>query len=72
MNMMLEIFVIQHYDLYRLTDYSEIKNIGLFENRKEIVTLIEWPEKIENKLLIIKLIYFLNIMKRFKQKVFNN
>ena len=40
-------FIIQHYDLYRLTDYSEIKNIGLFENREEIVTLIEWPEKIK-------------------------
>ena len=26
-------FIIQHYDLYRLTDYNEIKNIGLFENR---------------------------------------
>jgi tRNA threonylcarbamoyladenosine biosynthesis protein TsaE len=39
-------FIIQHYDLYRLTNYSEIKNIGLFENREEIVTLIEWPEKI--------------------------
>jgi len=47
-------FIIQHYDLYRLTDYSEIKNIGLFENKEEIVTLIEWPEKIsetiENKI----------------------
>ena len=40
-------FIIQHYDLYRLTDYSEIKNIGLFENKKEIVTLIEWPEQIK-------------------------
>ncbi len=30
-----------------LTDYSEIKNIGLFENREEIVTLVEWPEKIK-------------------------
>ena len=40
-------FIIQHYDLYRLTDYSEIKNIGLFENKEEIVTLIEWPEKIK-------------------------
>lgn len=40
-------FIIQHYDLYRLTDYSEIKNIGLFENREEVVTLIEWPEKIQ-------------------------
>ncbi|MDA7480442.1 tRNA (adenosine(37)-N6)-threonylcarbamoyltransferase complex ATPase subunit type 1 TsaE [Candidatus Pelagibacter ubique] len=40
-------FIIQHYDLYRLTDYSKIKNIGLFENREEVVTLIEWPEKIK-------------------------
>ena len=39
--------IIHHYDLYRLTDYSEIKNIGLFENKEEIVTLIEWPEKIK-------------------------
>ena len=39
-------FIIQHYDLYRLTNYNEIKNIGLFENKEEIVTLIEWPEKI--------------------------
>ncbi|MDA7832284.1 tRNA (adenosine(37)-N6)-threonylcarbamoyltransferase complex ATPase subunit type 1 TsaE [Candidatus Pelagibacter sp.] len=40
-------FIIQHCDLYRLTNYSEIKNIGLFENKEEIVTLIEWPEKIK-------------------------
>jgi tRNA threonylcarbamoyladenosine biosynthesis protein TsaE len=39
-------FIIQHYDLYRLKDYSEIKNIGFFENKEEIVTLVEWPEKI--------------------------
>ena len=43
-------FIIQHYDLYRLTDYSEIKNIGLFENKEEIVTLIEWPEKIKESI----------------------
>jgi len=43
-------FIIQHYDLYRLTDYSEIKNIGLFENREEIVTLVEWPEKIKKNI----------------------
>jgi tRNA threonylcarbamoyl adenosine modification protein YjeE len=44
-------FIIQHYDLYRLTDYSEIKNIGLFENREEVVTLIEWPEKIKETIV---------------------
>ena len=40
-------FIIQHYDLYRLTESNEIKNIGLFENREENVTLVEWPEKIK-------------------------
>jgi tRNA threonylcarbamoyl adenosine modification protein YjeE len=44
------VFMIQHYDLYRLTSSDETKNIGLLENQKEILTLIEWPEKINNKI----------------------
>jgi len=44
------IFIIQHYDLYRLTSSDETKNIGLLENQKEILTLVEWPEKINNKI----------------------
>ena len=44
------IFIIQHYDLYRLTSSGETKNIGLLENQKEILTLIEWPEKIDNEI----------------------
>ena len=44
------IFIIQHYDLYRLTSSDETKNIGLLEDQKEILTLIEWPEKINNKI----------------------
>ena len=40
-------FIIQHYDLYRLTNSAETKSIGLLENQKETLTLIEWPEKIE-------------------------
>ena len=43
-------FIIQHYDLYRLTNSAEVQNIGLFENYKETLTLIEWPEKIERKI----------------------
>ncbi|MDB3888228.1 tRNA (adenosine(37)-N6)-threonylcarbamoyltransferase complex ATPase subunit type 1 TsaE [Candidatus Pelagibacter sp.] len=42
--------IIHHYDLYRLNSSLEIANIGLFENYKEILTLIEWPEKIERKI----------------------
>ena len=44
------IFIIQHYDLYRLTRSDETKNIGLLENQKEVLTLIEWPEKIDSKI----------------------
>ena len=43
-------FTVQHYDLYRLKNIDEIKNIGLLENRKEVLTLIEWPEKIEKNI----------------------
>ena len=42
-------FIIQHYDLYRLVDVEELKNIGLLENYEELITLIEWPEKIKKK-----------------------
>jgi len=42
------VFTIQHYDLYRLTSSDETKNIGLLENQNEILTLVEWPEKINN------------------------
>ena len=42
-------FILQHYDLYRLTNSSELKNIGLFEN-EDVVTLVEWPEKIEKSI----------------------
>jgi tRNA threonylcarbamoyladenosine biosynthesis protein TsaE len=45
------IFIIQHCDLYRLSNNDKIENIGLFENAKETLTLIEWPEKIEKKIL---------------------
>ena len=40
-------FIIQHYDLFRLNDNTEINNIGLLENYKNVLTLIEWPDKIE-------------------------
>ena len=40
---------IQHYDLYRLKDEKEIKNIGLFENYEDCITFIEWPEIISKK-----------------------
>ena len=41
--------IIKHYDLFRLKDKSEIKNLDLFENNKSIITLIEWPQLINKK-----------------------
>ena len=42
--------IIHHYDLYRLANSKEINNIGLLEDSKKVLTLIEWPEKIEKKI----------------------
>jgi tRNA threonylcarbamoyladenosine biosynthesis protein TsaE len=43
-------FIIQHYDLYRVINSDETKSIGLFENYRDVLTLIEWPEKIKKKI----------------------
>ena len=51
--------VIKHYDLFRLKDKSEIKNLDLFDNNPKIITLIEWPQLIdkENVIKSIKLVF---------------
>ena len=43
-------FIVVHYDLYRIINSEELKNIGLLENYKELITIIEWPEKIRKKI----------------------
>ncbi len=40
---------INHYDLYRLKSAQELKNLELFENSKNLITLIEWPQIIKEK-----------------------
>ena len=42
-------FTVKHYDLYRLKNEIDIKNIGLFENTEPSIILIEWPELIKKK-----------------------
>ena len=39
--------VIKHYDLFRLKDKSEVKNLDLFDKNENTITLIEWPELIK-------------------------
>ena len=73
--------IIQHYDLYRVKSEMELKNIGLFENQKESITLIEWPEIIREKpknIIELNFNYEENLNKRsliisskYKKKIFD-
>ena len=38
--------IIKHYDLFRLKDKSEVKNLDIFDKNQNTITLIEWPELI--------------------------
>ena len=40
---------INHYDLFRIKSLEEIKNLDLFEDRTNAITLIEWPQLIKEK-----------------------
>ena len=40
---------INHYDLFRLKSYEEVKNLDLFQDKLNSITLIEWPQIIEKK-----------------------
>jgi len=41
--------IIKHYDLFRLQNKSELKNLDIFENNKNTITLIEWPQLINKE-----------------------
>ena len=40
---------INHYDLFRVKSIEEMKDLDLFENNDNLITLIEWPEIIKKK-----------------------
>ena len=40
---------ILHYDLYRLKNYNDISQLGMFESSKDHIILVEWPELITPK-----------------------
>lgn len=40
--------VLHHYDLYRLSKYEELEEIGFDERFGKYIMIIEWPEKIKN------------------------
>ena len=40
---------ILHYDLYRLKNYEDIYQLGMFETSKDHIKIVEWPELIKPK-----------------------
>ena len=38
-----------HYDLYRLKNYKDISQLGMFETSNDSIKIVEWPELIESK-----------------------
>tara|TARA_B100001765_G_C19282662_1_gene240661 strand:- start:84 stop:539 length:456 start_codon:yes stop_codon:yes gene_type:complete len=40
---------ILHYDLYRLKNYRDISQLGMFETSNNYIKIVEWPELIESK-----------------------
>ena len=54
----IDLFKINHYDLFRLKSADEIQTLDLFENNANTISLIEWPQIINEKPKnLIKLIF---------------
>ena len=41
-------FKIKHYDLFRIKNSSEIKDLDIFEKNEKTITLVEWPQLLKN------------------------
>ncbi len=39
---------IKHYDLFRINRKEDIKNLDIFEKDNKLITLIEWPQLLNN------------------------
>ena len=60
-------FIIKHYDLYRLKSLDEVNNLGIFENEKNSIKLIEWPNillKENNNFIKLTFMYSKDYLKR--------
>ena len=40
---------INHYDLFRLKSNEELKNLNIFTDSSSVITIIEWPQIIDEK-----------------------
>jgi tRNA threonylcarbamoyladenosine biosynthesis protein TsaE len=60
--------VIKHYDLFRLKDKSEIKNLDIFDNNQNTITLVEWPQLIDKENLIKTIDLIFNYENEFNNR----
>ena len=51
---------ILHYDLFRLKNYKDISQLGMFETSNDHIKIVEWPELVKPKPKI-ELIFYFNI-----------
>ncbi len=68
--------LIKHYDLYRIKNKKELNNLGIQENLKDQITLVEWPElvkkiKIKNS-INLKFEYKKNYTERYLSIISKN
>ena len=59
---------IYHYDLFRIKSFKDLKNLDLFTNNSNSITLIEWPQIIQKKprnCIELKFTYSEDFKKRF-------
>ncbi len=59
---------IKHYDLFRLKNKSEIKELNLFEESQDNILFIEWPQIIEKKYYSKTIKLFFNYEDNFQNR----
>ena len=63
----LKVIKIMHYDLYRIRDEKELKQLGIFLDKQDTIKIIEWPQLI-NIPLSDKLEIHLDYVKNEKER----
>ena len=63
----LKVIKIMHYDLYRIRDEKELKQLGIFLDNQDTIKIIEWPQLI-NISLSDKLEIHLDYVKNEKER----
>ena len=61
-------FMIKHYDLFRIKNSSEIKDLDIFEKDEKIITLVEWPQLLRKSNIVKKIDLFFTYENELKTR----